>query len=44
MSEKEREKHISTHHEEEQESGDTKDGEPEHEGAEPAGGETPPDA
>jgi hypothetical protein len=43
MSEKEREKHISTHHEQEQESGDTKDGEPEHEDAVPTE-DTPPDA
>lgn len=44
MSEIEREKHISTHHEEEQESGDTKDPEPEHEDAAPTEGDTPPDA
>ena len=44
MSEKEREKHISTHHEEEQESGDTKDAAPEHEDAAPAEGDTQSDA
>jgi hypothetical protein len=44
MSEIEREKHISTHHEEEQESGDTKDREPDQDDTAPAEGDTPPDA
>jgi hypothetical protein len=42
MSESEREKHISPHHEEEQENGDTEGEEPEN--APPSEGDTSPDA